>query len=799
MWTGYYSNFKQLATFLDEWDDGNIEACYICTNPADPSKVVVTNSMEKGQQSLKHDGVLYRHNLLIDIDTIKASDIATEGEKEKSAEIRDMIVEFLLDQAFPEPLVAGSGNGWHLIYRLPDLPPNDENMALVERVQRYLKQNFSVEGVCKIDVFKDANRLTRVYGTYNRKGKKLEGQEYWQSTVVSYPDEMEPIKIDALKMVASLVPALVEHKKAVVESGDDAIEDWMMEEALDKYVEAGRFDGYDMVSDGVWNLYSCPWEFEHSTEVGNGTVQVSLIGGIPGFNDLRASCFSADDKGGGKRTWIDFRNKCDPDRTLYKFPVEQEEDEDYSEDENIEIDGVFEEENRCYDKLPVNPYAKVPLTTMEDVEKSIALSEKLMEPVLNRELKEELAEQQEEQFGAEVKEKDVLKAIVSQDRNDGSRINLVICYASDVKITKLDWLWDSKLPAGKIILFTGKPGGGKSTACADIVARTTTGADWPDGKKNTLGPKKVLMACAEDDYADTVVPRLTAAGADLSKVMLIPMMVEQGKQKMDKEGDPLKRTRKRVTLDLKAHAKLFIELVKKEPDVALLVLDPITSFFGKADQNKDSDIRPLMDELKRVCEKSGITLIGLIHGNKRSDVDSQQKILGASSIVGSARAVWGFTIDPEDKNQRTMAHIKGNLSKETKGMQYTLGSVDVALPDGTMANIGKTIWGDEVDMDADDILNAERQKAKENRVDFDTKAILATAIIRDNIPGLARNIYAKGEKEGINERTMQRARGKMGVTMEQQPKGPWWWWKEGDPKPWEEVPEQPIIDISVVC
>jgi hypothetical protein len=95
--------------------------------------------------------------------------------------------------------------------------------------------------------------------------------------------------------------------------------------------------------------------------------------------------------------------------------------------------------------------------------------------------------------------------------------------------------WPERFPLGKMSLISGKPDNGKSQVTLDIVARTTRGSEWPEGSKNILGPSDVLMAVAEDDLADTVIPRLKSAGADLTRIKFISRVRtqefdEQGRQ-----------------------------------------------------------------------------------------------------------------------------------------------------------------------------------------------------------------------------------------------------------------------------
>ena len=69
-------------------------------------------------------------------------------------------------------------------------------------------------------------------------------------------------------------------------------------------------------------------------------------------------------------------------------------------------------------------------------------------------------------------------------------------------------------------LLVGDPGLGKSTIALDIVARVTTGTPWPDGTPGVPAALVVLLS-AEDGAADTIRPRLDAAGAAVEKVELL--------------------------------------------------------------------------------------------------------------------------------------------------------------------------------------------------------------------------------------------------------------------------------------
>src|ERR1700723_3772447 len=67
--------------------------------------------------------------------------------------------------------------------------------------------------------------------------------------------------------------------------------------------------------------------------------------------------------------------------------------------------------------------------------------------------------------------------------------------------------------------------GSKIAAVAGHCRAISAGADFPDGAKNTLGPRSVLLLSSEDDPATTIRPRAELAGANLAKLYNVKMKV----------------------------------------------------------------------------------------------------------------------------------------------------------------------------------------------------------------------------------------------------------------------------------
>jgi len=375
--------------------------------------------------------------------------------------------------------------------------------------------------------------------------------------------------------------------------------------------------------------------------------------------------------------------------------------------------------------------------------------------------------------------------LLASETNDDWERQVYVKPMSAFEDEEMTWLWPGKIPAGMTTIISGKADCGKSLCLIDWIARITTGRDWPDGEKNTLGPRKVIYANSEDDPAKTIRPRLRAAGADLNNVLILNIkMVQEGK----KRGEHL---------NVSSHAATLVKTFKQNPDVAAIILDPLTSYIGDVSLNKDEQARPMMDKLALLGQKTGVAVVALVHNNKRSDVGALEKVMGATSVTGSARVTWTFAKDPEEKGLYRMGIAKGNVLKKKNGLEYKIVDATVEVK-GKPTTHPKIEWGKETDADAEDMLNAERQKARDGGED--TKMTLAVAVLRDTLPCLAEDLFRKAEAEGLNERLIYRAKDKLGV--QGVPKGRKKWWyipgEAGDPaivrdKSEAEIPYESIM------
>ena len=183
---------------------------------------------------------------------------------------------------------------------------------------------------------------------------------------------------------------------------------------------------------------------------------------------------------------------------------------------------------------------------------------------------------------------------------------------SDTPLAKVRWLWRYVVPIGKPTIFEGDPAKGKSVVTMDIAARVTTGRPMPDGPAGLDGPYAVLIISGEDDYADTIKPRLLAAGVDERRVIRLTL-------ERDEKGNvvpltlPTGLSRIRTALE-QAHRDHGLV-------VKLIIIDPITNFLSERTQTGiDASVRQALAPLSELASELDVALILVRHLNKQGEM-----------------------------------------------------------------------------------------------------------------------------------------------------------------------------------
>lgn len=162
--------------------------------------------ISKPKSATTDNDIGWREWILIDVDPRRVSGVsATDDEKKKAKYSARSLYSYLQNMGFPKPVVADSGNGYHLLYRV-NMKNVAENTDLVKHFLQAIDVMFSDDYV-EIDtsVF-NASRITKVYGTMTQKGANTEDRPHRQSCLLDVPVKLQPVSTQLLKKVADLLP-----------------------------------------------------------------------------------------------------------------------------------------------------------------------------------------------------------------------------------------------------------------------------------------------------------------------------------------------------------------------------------------------------------------------------------------------------------------------------------------------------------------------------------------------------------------------------------------------------------------
>jgi RecA-family ATPase len=342
----------------------------------------------------------------------------------------------------------------------------------------------------------------------------------------------------------------------------------------------------------------------------------------------------------------------------------------------------------------------------------------------------------------------------------GSSIQVVA--ACDIRIRPIDWLWLGWLALGKLHILAGPPGTGKTSVALSFAATLSKGAQvgncWPDGAAARFG--KTLVWSSEDDPEDTLVPRLAAAGANLSAVFFIKGAVENGQKR---------------SFDFARDLPLLRAEIERLGDVRLVVIDPIMLVIN-GDAHKNREVRLSLDPLAKLAEGYGIAILGLTHVNKGSARrDPVDRVTGSLAFSAVARVVM-LTAKMESSEAgahgpagAVLVRAKSNIGPTDSGFRYAIQQWNVVASDLRESHSSRVQWIlPALSGTASQILQAAAGGAG---TATSTKLDEAMAFLRQLLawgPRSVPEIEADAKAAGISMATLRRARENLGLLSSKQ-------------------------------
>jgi hypothetical protein len=274
------------------------EGVYFTLNPLQPE--LLARLSNKAKEIKKKDisagdkNVLRRRWLLVDADPKRIKGISsTDAEKALAWDTVQAVRDYLGAAGWPAPILADSGNGFHLLYRI-DLPADDS--GLVRRVLHALAKRFDTDRVTIDTAVSNPGRICKLYGTLARKGESVADRPHRRAMILEIPgcDDVRRPDTAAVEVVPAELLETVAAELPVPEpaacststaSGTGAprlrVADWL--------TDRGVGFKMDTMSDGRdrYRLDHCPFDPSH---VGKDVAVFQNRDGKLGFKCLHNSC-----------------------------------------------------------------------------------------------------------------------------------------------------------------------------------------------------------------------------------------------------------------------------------------------------------------------------------------------------------------------------------------------------------------------------------------------------------------------------------------------------------------------------
>ena len=330
----------------------------------------------------------------------------------------------------------------------------------------------------------------------------------------------------------------------------------------------------------------------------------------------------------------------------------------------------------------------------------------------------------------------------------GGEISATVTTLSDVTPERVSWLWPGYLPFGKLAVLDGDPSVGKSTLSTDLAARCSTGSRWPDGAANPAAAG-VLLLSAEDGLADTIAPRLKAAGADTTRVHALVEVPSRG------DDDTVRMVPPSLPRDIP-----LIESVIRKHRIGLVIVDVLMAYLnGKVDSHRDQDVRGVLHQLAAMADRTGASIILIRHLNKAGGNNALYRGGGSIGIIGAARSAFIVGRDGENPERRLFACSKMNIAAEPATLAYRLvdspewGCARIEWEDGPVEGVTAT----DLVRAPDDDERGDQSEAEQWLVEYLTERGGEAA---------AGEVFKAAHAEHIAERTLKRVRNRVGITSE---------------------------------
>ena len=329
----------------------------------------------------------------------------------------------------------------------------------------------------------------------------------------------------------------------------------------------------------------------------------------------------------------------------------------------------------------------------------------------------------------------------TKDIMAGTRTELQMIKMSEIQSQEVAWLWYPFIPYGKLTIVQGDPGDGKTMLVLNIAAKLSKG-EGIDREMKLTEPLTVIYQSAEDGLADTVKPRLEAAGANCENISVIDESIKSLSMIDERLEEAVIRTKAK-----------------------LLILDPIQAYLGgDMDMNRANEARDMTKKLAALAEKYQCAIVLVGHMNKAAGNKAAYRGMGSIDFFAVARSVLLVGRVEGEANIRAVVQIKNNLAAFGHPKAFELSE------DGFH-------WLGDYEITADEVLGGIAPKANK----LEQAKRLLREVAETNNAMQSNEIFNLAEEQGISRRTLENAKKELSIRAKRINNS--WYWELDKIKP----------------
>lgn len=261
--SGYFNDYQALAKQAASFD-GKTPGVYVTLNPVKEEllKKNLNRTMSWTKKTTTDQDIAKRSFFPIDLDPIRKAGVsATNKELEAAKSLALEVKAGLTKKGWPSPIVACSGNGFHLLYPI-DLPNDDKSQELVKNSLESLDFQYSNDLVNVDTVVYNAARIWKLYGTKACKGENTDERPHRYSCIIEAPEEMKIVTDKQLQELANEVKSF--KKSLSTRTNGEKKTEFHLDEWLNKHELKVAFKKNWQKNSIKYVLEGCPWNKAHS-------------------------------------------------------------------------------------------------------------------------------------------------------------------------------------------------------------------------------------------------------------------------------------------------------------------------------------------------------------------------------------------------------------------------------------------------------------------------------------------------------------------------------------------------------